>query len=87
MVGDNVIVSTGFHRKLTPLPPDPTPLTHGVRAGCEAGALRADGPPPVYNSYEHSPNSTTNSPESGLRPALAPPCTTPLPEQHPPTYD
>ena len=56
-------------------------------ASCEAGALRADGPPPVYNSYkplpeqpgigaspltrarrnnpnEHSPNSTTNSPNS-----------------------
>ena len=34
---------TGFHRKLTPLPPGP-PLTHRVWANCEVRAVRAGGP-------------------------------------------
>ena len=35
MVGDNFSASTGFHRKLTPLPPLYPPLTHHAGVDCE----------------------------------------------------
>ena len=40
---------TGFHRKLTPLPPGP-PLTHRVGADCKVREVRAGGPRPLMPS-------------------------------------
>ena len=39
---------TGFHRKLTPLPPGPPPSPMASWAGCEVRAVRAGGPRLLY---------------------------------------
>ena len=73
-LGDNVSVSTGFHRKLTPLPPEPPHPWRRGRLRGRSTAGRWPSPP------DHSPEEPDEQPRVRAEgPHSRPPCTTPLP--------
>ena len=68
MVGDNVSVSTGFHRKLTPLPPEPP---HPWRRGRLRGRSTAGRwPSPPYHSPEEPYEQPGIGPSALTRPPV-----------------